>query len=92
MQQHNSYTLETLDGDPIDGVFIARCLHMFHPREGTKLAFEEPVRENGPDEDDEEEMGVRQDDRTGLDGFPMGIVMRSLLQRGGGTCVRGQRL
>ena len=87
MQQHNSYILETLDGDPIDGVFIARCLHMFHPREGTKLAFEEPVRENGPDEDDEEEMGVRQDDRTGLDGFSNGDCDEVIAtERGGHLC------
>jgi putative aminopeptidase FrvX len=61
-RQRNSYTLKTLDGDPIDGVFNARRLHVFQPREGTKLAFEELVRENEPDENDKEEMGVEQGD------------------------------
>jgi hypothetical protein len=47
----NSYTLETLDGEPMDGLYNARRLRMFEPREGTKLAFDELVRENEPDED-----------------------------------------
>jgi hypothetical protein len=47
----NSYTLETLDGEPMDGVYNARRLRMFEPREGTKLAFDELVRENEPDKD-----------------------------------------
>jgi hypothetical protein len=51
MQQRNSYTLETLDGDPLDGVFNARRLRAFEPREGTKLAFDELVKENEPDEE-----------------------------------------
>jgi hypothetical protein len=46
----NSYLLETLDGDPIDGIFNARRLRPFEPREGTKLAFDELLRENEPDE------------------------------------------
>jgi hypothetical protein len=52
----NSYTLETLDDDPIDGVFNARQLRGFEPRDGTRLAFNELVRENRPD--DEEDSGV----------------------------------
>ena len=47
----NSYTLETLDGEPMDGLYNARRLRMFEPREGTKLVFDELVRENEPDED-----------------------------------------
>jgi hypothetical protein len=59
-RQRNSYTLETLDGDPIDGVFNARRLRAFIPRDGTKLAFNELVRENEPDEpeDVDEELEV----------------------------------
>ena len=34
----NSYTLEKLDGTPIPGLFSARRLREFIPREGTKLA------------------------------------------------------
>jgi hypothetical protein len=49
-RKRNSYTLETLDSEPMDGMYNARCLHMFEPREGTKLAFNELVRENEPDE------------------------------------------
>jgi hypothetical protein len=55
-KMRNSYTLETLDGDPIDGVFNARQLPGFEPRDGTRLAFNELVRENRPD--DEEDSGV----------------------------------
>ena len=62
-RQRNSYTLETLDGDPIEGVFNARRLRAFIPRDGTKLAFDELVRENEPDEPGEgnEELEVGQD-------------------------------
>jgi hypothetical protein len=37
----NSYTLEKLDGTPIAGLFSARRLREFFPREGTKLAQEQ---------------------------------------------------
>jgi hypothetical protein len=37
----NSYTLEKLDGTPISGLFSARRLREFIPREGTKLAQEQ---------------------------------------------------
>ena len=37
----NSYTLEKLDGTPISGLFSARQLREFIPREGTKLAQEQ---------------------------------------------------
>ena len=37
----NSYTLEKLDGTPIAGLFSARRLREFIPREGTKLAQEQ---------------------------------------------------
>jgi hypothetical protein len=57
-RQCNSYTLETLDSNPIDGVFNARHLQVFTPRDGTKLAFNELVQENEPeDEDGELEVG-----------------------------------
>jgi len=52
-KKRNSYTLETLEGDPVDGVFNARRLRAFEPREGTKLAFDELVRENKSDEEEE---------------------------------------
>ena len=45
----------------IDGVFNARRLRVFTPRDGTKLAFDELVWENEPgkheDEDEELEVG-----------------------------------
>lgn len=34
----NSYKLETLDGQPVEGEFHARRLRGFVPREGTELA------------------------------------------------------
>ena len=37
----NSYSLETLNGDPIPGSFSARRLRRFIPHEGTKLADEQ---------------------------------------------------
>jgi hypothetical protein len=52
LKKRNSYTLETLEGEPVDGVFNARRLRAFEPREGTKLAFDELVRENKSDEEE----------------------------------------
>ena len=43
-RQLNSYTLETLSGLPLTGVYHSRRLRAFEPREGTKLAMEELVR------------------------------------------------
>ena len=40
-QNLNSYTLEKLDGTPIAGLFSARRLREFIPKEGTKLAQEQ---------------------------------------------------
>ena len=37
----NSYKLETLDGTPLDGLYHARRLRSFVPREGTLLAAEQ---------------------------------------------------
>jgi len=37
----NSYKLETLDGAPLEGLFHARRLRSFTPREGTILATEQ---------------------------------------------------
>jgi hypothetical protein len=50
-RKNNCYTLETLDGEPMDGMYNARRLHMFEPHKGTKLAFDKLVRENEPDKD-----------------------------------------
>ena len=41
---HNSYTLETLGGLPIEGMFNSRQLCTFKPRPGTKLALDELER------------------------------------------------
>jgi transposase InsO family protein len=40
----NSYTLETLGGLPLAGVYNARRLRLFEPREGTQLAMNELAR------------------------------------------------
>lgn len=37
----NSYKLETLDGQPLDGEYHARRLRGFTPREGTELAMQQ---------------------------------------------------
>lgn len=41
----NSYTLETLSGDPVQGTFSARRLRRFTPLEGTRLAEEQKLIE-----------------------------------------------
>jgi hypothetical protein len=43
-RQLNSYTLETLDGCSLKGVYNSRRLRAFVPRKGTKLAAEELAR------------------------------------------------
>jgi hypothetical protein len=43
-RQLNSYTLETLGGLPLAGVYNSRRLRTFEPRKGTKLAMEELAR------------------------------------------------
>jgi hypothetical protein len=40
----NSYTLETLEGVPLNGLFNVRRLRAFKPRDGTKLALAEASR------------------------------------------------
>jgi hypothetical protein len=40
----NSYTLETLNGLPLAGVYNSRRLRRFEPREGTELAKGELAR------------------------------------------------
>jgi hypothetical protein len=49
----NSYTLETLDGTPLSGLFHAHRLRTFKPREGTKLALAEAVRKEGIEDNEE---------------------------------------
>lgn len=44
-RQLNAYTLETLNGEPIQGRFSARRLRRFIPEEGTKLAEEQRLVE-----------------------------------------------
>ena len=41
---HDSYTLETIRGLPIAGVFNVRCLRAFEPRLGTKIVLDELER------------------------------------------------
>ena len=41
----NSYKLETLDGQPLDGEYHARRLREFTPREGTELALQQKTVE-----------------------------------------------
>ena len=64
-RQVNSYTLETLAGLPLAGVYNARRLWQFSPREGTQLAMdelawteevEENELQNMEEEEEEEEM------------------------------------
>jgi hypothetical protein len=50
----NSYTLETLEGLPLTGMYNARRLRAFKPREGTKLALGELTRIEEVREEEEE--------------------------------------
>jgi transposase InsO family protein len=43
-RQRNSYTLETLDGVALPGLYNTRRLRAFEPRDGTRLAEEEMAR------------------------------------------------
>jgi hypothetical protein len=43
-RRRNSYTLETLSGLPLTGLYNSRQLRAFEPREGTKLAMDEIAR------------------------------------------------
>ena len=61
----NSYTLETLTGAPLNGIYHARRLRAFQPREGTKLALSEAARCNTKGDTDEVEEGEGVDDQTG---------------------------
>ena len=54
----NSYTLETLNGDQLPGLFSARRLRRFIPKEGTKLADEQRALEERGRDDEQEGEGV----------------------------------
>lgn len=43
----NSYKLEMLEGTLLEGLFNARCLQSFMPREGTELAMQQKEFEEG---------------------------------------------
>ena len=53
-QHLNLYTLETLEGLPLTGMYNARRLRAFTPHEGTKLALGELTRIEEVREDEEE--------------------------------------
>ena len=59
-RQLNSYTLETLGGLPLSGLYNSRHLRIFKPHEGTKLAMEElACMENDEGEENmDEEDGI----------------------------------
>ena len=59
MRKLNSYTLETLDGAPLNGLFHAHRLRIFRPREGTKLALAEVAQKETVEDDGESEEGDR---------------------------------
>jgi hypothetical protein len=53
----NSYTLETLSGLPLAGLYNSRRLRAFEPRAGTKLAMDEITRMEAHEEDEMEQEG-----------------------------------
>jgi hypothetical protein len=63
----NSYKLETLEGQQLDGEYHARRLRGFVPREGTELATQQKeieTRLKEQDKEDEEQETERMDDAT----------------------------
>ena len=56
----NSYKLETLNGQPVDGEFHTRRLRKFIPREGTELAIQQKEVEER--KVDLEELGEESED------------------------------
>ena len=50
----NSYTLETLSGDPIPGSFSTRRLRRFIPKEGTRLVEEQRALEERQTREEQE--------------------------------------
>ena len=48
----NSYKLETLEGQPLEGKYHARRLQKFIPREGTELAAQQKERTTKETEED----------------------------------------
>ena len=52
----NSYKLETLEGQPLDGEYHARRLRIFIPREGTELAAQQREDAMGGLGDTEEDL------------------------------------
>ena len=61
----NSYTLETLTGTPLNGIYHLRRLRAFQPQEGTKLALSKAARRNTKGDTDEVEEGEGVDDQMG---------------------------
>ena len=53
-QHLNSYTLESLNGDPLPGLFSARLLQRFIPKEGTRLVEEQRLIEEHFTEEEQE--------------------------------------
>jgi hypothetical protein len=74
LRLRNSYKLETIGGDEIEGEFNARRLRAFIPREGTRLAeeqraFDEKSREEDKRRADEEERAIADERRE--EGVPV---------------------
>jgi len=57
----NSYKLEALDGQPLDGEYQARRLQEFIPREGTELASQQKEVEKRQTEETGEEEEMEED-------------------------------
>ena len=64
-QKVNSYTLETLTGAPLNGIYHACRLHAFQPWEGTKLALLEAAQCNTKGDTDKVEEREGVDDQMG---------------------------
>lgn len=88
----NSYRLEALDGTPLDGMYNARRLRVFIPREGTELAaqqkdFMEKLGEEGKGEAEgdieaeENEQAAEKGEEEDKDGGEGDVVNLGIAQR-----------
>jgi hypothetical protein len=82
--KYNSYTLETLEGKPIDGLYNTQHLHKFEPCEETKLTLDKLTKENNDGEGEDLDVGVEEGT---VDWGVLRNCDKGVATERGGTCV-----
>ena len=85
----NSYTLEKLDGTPITGLFSARRLREFIPKEGTKLARDQAEFLQQLDPQDVGEQSGDEENRRGNENTGQLLGDKDAAEEEGGTWSSG---